>query len=153
MRNTKSRRSNSTKNKEGEHTAAQENESDKQRCPQCKSEPDQSSSEPTETSNIQDDSSLDTKAESWVRCDKCKVWFHWRCAGNGSDLDAIDKWCERWLQYSDQQIPTLTQPLLGFVVNARAPTPNWQLLSNHPHASLLERRWPATMQVYTTEFP
>ena len=30
--------------------------------------------------------------ESWVRCDACRTWFHWRCAGDG-DLDAIDKWC------------------------------------------------------------
>ena len=30
--------------------------------------------------------------ESWVRCDACKTWFHWRCAGQG-DLEAIGKWC------------------------------------------------------------
>ena len=29
--------------------------------------------------------------ESWVRCDACKTWFHWRCAGEG-DLDAVGKW-------------------------------------------------------------
>jgi hypothetical protein len=29
--------------------------------------------------------------ESWVRCDACKKWFHWRCAGEG-DLEAIGKW-------------------------------------------------------------
>ena len=33
--------------------------------------------------------------ESWVRCDACKVWFHWRCAGSGDDLDALDKWSVR----------------------------------------------------------
>lgn len=30
--------------------------------------------------------------ESWVRCDACRTWFHWRCAGEG-DLESIDKWC------------------------------------------------------------
>jgi hypothetical protein len=31
--------------------------------------------------------------ESWVRCDACKTWFHWRCVGEGGDLEAVDKWC------------------------------------------------------------
>lgn len=30
--------------------------------------------------------------ESWVRCDACKKWFHWRCAGEG-DLESVGKWC------------------------------------------------------------
>lgn len=30
--------------------------------------------------------------EQWVRCDACKTWFHWRCVGQGGDLDAVDKW-------------------------------------------------------------
>ncbi|KAG6878743.1 hypothetical protein C0993_008042 [Termitomyces sp. T159_Od127] len=30
--------------------------------------------------------------EQWVRCDVCMTWYHWRCAGSGGDLDAVDKW-------------------------------------------------------------
>lgn len=30
--------------------------------------------------------------ESWIRCDACKTWYHWVCAGNGGDPDTIDKW-------------------------------------------------------------
>ena len=47
-------------------------------CPACKTDS-------TETPLVVD-------KEQWVRCDACKTWFHWRCAGQG-DLDAVDKWC------------------------------------------------------------
>lgn len=30
--------------------------------------------------------------ESWVRCDACKSWFHWRCVGQQGDLETVDKW-------------------------------------------------------------
>lgn len=33
----------------------------------------------------------ESEKENWVRCDACKTWFHWRCAGEG-ELDIIDKW-------------------------------------------------------------
>lgn len=36
---------------------------------------------------------LDSDKESWVRCDACKDWFHWRCVGADDDLSVIDKWC------------------------------------------------------------
>ncbi|KAI0693879.1 Clavaminate synthase-like protein [Cytidiella melzeri] len=51
---------------------------EKDRCPACKE------GEETEGWNEED-------KESWVRCDACKKWFHWRCAGQG-ELDVIDKW-------------------------------------------------------------
>ncbi|KAJ4480470.1 jumonji protein [Lentinula edodes] len=30
--------------------------------------------------------------EQWAMCGACKVWYHWRCTGEGVDLDTIDKW-------------------------------------------------------------
>lgn len=35
----------------------------------------------------------DEVKEEWAMCGACKVWYHWRCAGEGIDLDTIDKWC------------------------------------------------------------
>lgn len=51
---------------------------ERDRCPACKE------GEETEGWN-------ETDKESWVRCDACKKWFHWRCAGEG-ELEVIDKW-------------------------------------------------------------
>ena len=48
-------------------------------CPAC----------PTES---QETSTILTDKESWIRCDACKTWFHWRCVGAGEDLSTIDKW-------------------------------------------------------------
>ncbi|KIK63840.1 hypothetical protein GYMLUDRAFT_71958 [Collybiopsis luxurians FD-317 M1] len=37
--------------------------------------------------------------EEWAMCGACKVWYHWRCAGEGVDLDTIDKWfCKSCLE-------------------------------------------------------
>ncbi|KAG5635423.1 hypothetical protein H0H81_011313 [Sphagnurus paluster] len=30
--------------------------------------------------------------EHWIRCDDCMIWYHWRCAGSGGDVEAVDKW-------------------------------------------------------------
>ncbi|EKM55800.1 uncharacterized protein PHACADRAFT_209325 [Phanerochaete carnosa HHB-10118-sp] len=50
---------------------------DEDKCPACKEE------------TLKDWNEEDK--ESWVRCDACKTWFHWRCVGEG-DLEAIGKW-------------------------------------------------------------
>jgi hypothetical protein len=34
----------------------------------------------------------DDDNESWVRCDFCKTWYHWRCVGENGQLETIDKW-------------------------------------------------------------
>lgn len=34
----------------------------------------------------------DEDSESWVRCDFCKTWYHWRCVGENGQLETIDKW-------------------------------------------------------------
>jgi hypothetical protein len=34
----------------------------------------------------------DEDSESWVRCDFCKTWYHWRCVGENGQLEVIDKW-------------------------------------------------------------
>jgi hypothetical protein len=47
-------------------------------CPACKGNTEQ------ELDNV--------NKENWVRCDACKTWFHWRCAGDNGDLEVIDKW-------------------------------------------------------------
>ncbi|KAF8436936.1 Clavaminate synthase-like protein [Boletus edulis BED1] len=52
--------------------------SEEDTCPACKDGPaDQQST---------------VSKESWIRCDACKSWYHWACAGNGADVDTIDKW-------------------------------------------------------------
>ena len=34
----------------------------------------------------------DASKENWVRCDSCKTWYHWRCVGEGDDLETVGKW-------------------------------------------------------------
>ena len=81
MRSGKARRSKDN----GDASAATETtaDSDKQRCPQCKDE-----------DNENEDAAL--AKEDWVRCEgPCKTWYHWRCVGEGGDLEQIDKWYAR----------------------------------------------------------
>ncbi|KAI0807049.1 jumonji protein [Fomes fomentarius] len=49
--------------------------------------------------------------EQWVRCDACKTWFHWRCVGQGGDLDAVDKWfCRPCLDANPARVVTMKPP-------------------------------------------
>ena len=98
MRNTRSRKSKSNSNEkdkpdvasqEPEAEVAQETEeiqddkrdadTTKELCPACPVD--------SNANELTNDESTE-----WVRCDACKTWYHWRCVGNGQELENIDKW-------------------------------------------------------------
>lgn len=54
-----------------------EGEEDDEDCPECK------------RNNLELN---DADKESWIECGHCNTWYHWRCAGNGGDLETVDKW-------------------------------------------------------------
>lgn len=59
-------------------------------------EPTQAESAPTKTDEDMCPScreGVQGEKSSWIRCDACKIWFHWACVGDGSDLESINKWC------------------------------------------------------------
>jgi F-box and leucine-rich repeat protein 10/11 len=33
-----------------------------------------------------------SRKENWIECDNCNTWYHWRCVGNGEDVENIAKW-------------------------------------------------------------
>jgi len=33
-----------------------------------------------------------SRKESWIECDNCNTWYHWRCVGKGEDVENISKW-------------------------------------------------------------
>ena len=65
------------------------------KCPACQDQGEQNSNS--------------ADRESWVRCDACKSWFHWRCVGQQGDLEAVDKW---WVfRFTNHFVPHLFQVL------------------------------------------
>ncbi|EMD34482.1 hypothetical protein CERSUDRAFT_140998 [Gelatoporia subvermispora B] len=89
------------------------------------SEPTKQGGEPEDTSAVHDEEEdlcpackKDDTAqwaaadkENWVRCDACKTWFHWRCAGDGGDLDAVDKWfCKTCMAADPARTITMKPP-------------------------------------------
>ncbi|KAI0956925.1 hypothetical protein AcW1_005482 [Taiwanofungus camphoratus] len=79
----------------GQEAAPNEQENDK--CPACK--------------NGESEAWAAVDKENWVRCDACKTWYHWRCAGDGGDLDAVDKWfCKACLAADPSRVITLKPP-------------------------------------------
>ncbi|KAI0086684.1 Clavaminate synthase-like protein [Irpex rosettiformis] len=77
------------------HTVGQHK--DRDRCPSCK--------EGEETTGWNE-----TDKESWVRCDACKKWFHWRCVGEG-ELEVIDKWfCTPCRELDPKRVVTQKPP-------------------------------------------
>ncbi|KAH9483854.1 JmjC domain-containing histone demethylation protein 1 [Psilocybe cubensis] len=79
-----------------EKEPANEDESD-QRCPACTEE----------TLGLINGS----RRENWIECDNCNTWYHWRCAGNGEDVNNIAKWyCEACTKADPSRIMTLKPP-------------------------------------------
>ncbi|KAI0646748.1 Clavaminate synthase-like protein [Trametes meyenii] len=71
---------------------------DDDKCPACRDEQGQGEQ-------------LAADKEQWVRCDACKTWFHWRCVGEGGDLDAIGKWfCRPCLDADPARMITMKPP-------------------------------------------
>lgn len=64
----------------GPQTGEEVTEVQDDKCPACKNE------------NVAEPGAATADKEKWVRCDACKTWFHWRCVGQGGDLDAVDQW-------------------------------------------------------------
>ncbi|KAI0371831.1 Clavaminate synthase-like protein [Pilatotrama ljubarskyi] len=75
---------------------------DDDKCPACKDTPVKSEGEGEQA--VAD-------KEKWVRCDACKTWFHWRCVGEGGDLDAVGKWfCRPCLDADPARVITMKPP-------------------------------------------
>ncbi|KAF9472602.1 JmjC domain-containing histone demethylation protein 1 [Pholiota conissans] len=52
-----------------------------------------------------------SRKESWIECDNCNTWYHWRCAGNDENMENIAKWyCAPCTQVDPTRIMTLKAP-------------------------------------------
>ncbi|KAF8906029.1 jumonji superfamily protein [Gymnopilus junonius] len=52
-----------------------------------------------------------SRKENWIECDNCNTWYHWRCAGNGEDVENIAKWyCEPCMLADPSRQMTLKAP-------------------------------------------
>ncbi|TFK55342.1 Clavaminate synthase-like protein [Heliocybe sulcata] len=75
----------------------QPDRADDDKCPACKDDAD--------------DGMSTADKESWVRCDACKTWYHWRCTGDGGDLERIDKWfCKECFEKNPSRTITFKPP-------------------------------------------
>ncbi|KAF8484388.1 hypothetical protein JB92DRAFT_3028837 [Gautieria morchelliformis] len=69
---------------------------DKDTCPSCPDQPQQVRA---------------GEKDTWIQCDKCKTWFHWRCVGEGADHEALQKWyCQPCRASNPSLKPTLKPP-------------------------------------------
>ncbi|CAL1703876.1 unnamed protein product [Somion occarium] len=86
-----------TPTENGAHSAQPDpSRQDDEKCPAC--------------ADDQTQEEKDAGQESWVRCDACRTWFHWRCVGKG-DLEVIDKWyCRPCLDADTKRVITMKPP-------------------------------------------
>ncbi|KAI0065496.1 jumonji protein [Artomyces pyxidatus] len=54
---------------------------------------------------------VDADKENWIRCDACRLWYHWRCVGGDGELEAIDKWfCDSCREQAPTRVITFKPP-------------------------------------------
>lgn len=75
--------------------------------------PSQQASESSDLSDVPEENDKDScpscsksayrlregEKDTWIQCDKCKTWFHWRCIGEGDDYEALHKWHANFLSH------------------------------------------------------
>lgn len=112
-------------------------DSSKDICPAC---PDQEKADEAATNK-----------EDWIRCDACKTWYHWRCVGNGQELEAIDKWYvfQPTVSYPRSLGKYVCECLVGSATHACLQTPSESSLTNRPLASHHERSLSMTTPIST----
>ncbi|KAF9257816.1 jumonji superfamily protein [Marasmius fiardii PR-910] len=91
--NGSSTRSASPSDAEGDEITKKSSKANEETCPAC-----------TQDQQLQD-------TEEWAMCGSCKVWYHWRCAGNGEDLNTVDKWfCKTCMEKEPRRTITYKAP-------------------------------------------